>query len=216
MNYRAVIFDMDGTLLNTLQDIGEAANKALRANGLQQYPLESYNFFVGEGVRRLFEYALPPDLINEKMLEKCIDSFLEEYDKQWNINTQLYPGIAEMLSNLTDLGVKLSILSNKPDAFVKQCTDHYLNQWKFEEVMGHSETIPRKPDPTGALLIAEKLKIPDTEILYLGDTGIDMVTANAAKMKAIGALWGFRSREELVNAGAREVIDKPGQILEYL
>ncbi|MBU2515003.1 HAD family hydrolase [bacterium] len=216
MKNKAVIFDMDGTLLNTLQDIGEAANKALIANGLPQHPLEKYNYFVGEGVRKLFEYALPPDITDHKILEKCIDSFVEEYDKQWNNNTQLYPGISGMLDKLTELGIKLSILSNKPHEFVTQCADLYLKKWKFEEVMGPGELIPRKPDPAGALLIAKRMNISVSEILYVGDTGIDMVTANSAKMRAIGVLWGFRSKEELLGTGARFVIEKPEQLIEYL
>lgn len=216
MKYKAVIFDMDGTLLNTLEDIGIAANRSLAANGYPQREEEEYNYFVGAGVFKLFENALPPDAVNEDTLQKCVDRFFIEYDRQWHVNTRLYPGIDLMLDELTIRRIKLAILSNKPDAFVKQCTERYLRKWPFEMAYGNSEEIPRKPDPAGAFRIVDELGLTASDFLYMGDTGIDMKTANRAKMKAVGVLWGFRPKRELVETGAQVLIEYPSELLDLL
>ncbi len=216
MKYKAVIFDMDGTLLNTLEDIGEAANRVLRKKDLPQHSIEEYKLFVGEGARRLIERALPKEENSENLVIECLGMFFEEYEKTWNISTQMYPGISSLLDKLEDLPLSKSILSNKPDAFTKSCAAEYLNNWEFSRIMGHDNKIPRKPDPTGAISIATDLNIPPESFLFVGDTKIDMKTASRAGMTGIGVLWGFRSKEELINGGAKALLSDPMELLEFL
>jgi phosphoglycolate phosphatase len=216
MRYKAIIFDMDGTLLNTLNDIGEAVNRALAANDLPQHRLSEYRFFVGEGAKQLIEYALPADTKDEGLVLSCLNDFFEEYDKTWNQQTQLYPGIDRMLDNLETLPIRKSILSNKPDHFTKACAREYLKKWKFEAVMGCSDTVPRKPDPAGALMISSELDIRPAEMLFVGDTKIDMQTARNSGMTPVGVLWGFRPKEELVANGAVHLLNDPHDLFDLI
>ena len=216
MKFKAIIFDMDGTLLDTVADIGEAANRTLSHNNLPQHPLESYKHFVGEGARLLIERALPIENRTEDLISECLELFFQEYSNTWNNHTKLYPGIEELLNSLSELPVTLSILSNKPDNFTKACAAEYLNPWQFFKVIGNSDAIPRKPEPTGALSIVSELSLNPDECLFVGDTKIDMQTARAAGMTSIGVLWGFRPRKELVEAGANYLINAPKDLLTVL
>jgi phosphoglycolate phosphatase len=216
IDYKAVIFDMDGTLLDTLMDIGDATNLVLKSRGFPQHEIEKYKLFVGRGARKLMEQALPENALEDDLIEDCVNSFLEEYQKTWDQHADLYEGIADLLNELEIQGIRKSILSNKPDFFTKAFASKYLEKWNFEEVVGHSELIPRKPDPKGAFLIAEKMNLTPDQFLYLGDTNIDMQTANTAGMKPVGVLWGFRTREELVSAGAQVLLEKPMDLFDYL
>lgn len=209
MRYKAIIFDMDGTLLNTINDIGEAVNRVLAANSLPLHQLADYRFFVGEGAKQLIEYALPEGVKDEAFILACLDQFFKEYDKTWNQQTQLYPAIASMLDRLEALSIRKSILSNKPDRFTKTCAAHYLKNWTFESIVGYSELHPKKPDPAGALQISSELGIRPAEIMFVGDTKIDMQTARNSGMTPVGVLWGFRSRQELVENGAEHLLEHP-------
>lgn len=216
MKFKSIIFDMDGTLLDTVADIGKAANRALARNDFPQHPMESYKHFVGEGARLLIERALPLENRTEDLITECLDVFFREYNNTWNNNTRLYPGIEELLNSLSKLPLTLSILSNKPDQFTKACAAEYLDSWQFFRIIGNSDAIPRKPDPTGANSIVSDLNLEAEECLFVGDTKIDMQTANAAGMISVGVLWGFRPREELVEAGAHHLIDDPKGLLDIL
>lgn len=211
---QAVCFDLDGTLLDTLADIATAANRALAAEGLPQHPMESYRRFVGDGVATLCRRAVPSAQSGDDVLNaRCVEHFHREYQQCWREQTLLYPGIADLLDELTRRKVPLSVLSNKPHSFVQQCMRHYLADWPFRIALGQREGVPHKPDPTAALEIAAHLAIAPGDFLYLGDSNTDMRTARAAGMRAIGAAWGFRSREELLAAGAESVIDRPQALL---
>ncbi len=216
MRFKAIIFDMDGTLLDTVADIGEAANRVLSYKGFPQHPLESYKHFVGEGAGILIERALPAKSRTDELIGECLEMFFQEYGNTWNNHTRLYPGIKELLNSLSELPVTLSILSNKPDGFTKACANEYLDAWEFFRVIGNSDAIPRKPDPTGAISIISELKLAAEDCLFVGDTKIDMQTAKAAGMTSIGVLWGFRPREELVEARANHLVDEPAQMLNIL
>lgn len=216
MNFKAVIFDLDGTLLDSLEDIADAANRVLLNKGFPSHNVDAYRYFVGDGIHILMSRVLPEERRDDDTIEECIKSFREEYSHNWYVKTRPYEGIPEMLDELTARGLKLAVLSNKPDDFAKKCVYEFFREWHFEVVWGYQSQIPPKPDPGGALQIAEQMDVQPESILYLGDTDIDMKTAVAAGMFSIGALWGFRSLEELKNGGAKEVIARPEDILDFL
>lgn len=215
MDYLAVVFDLDGTLLDTLADIAEAANRVLVQHGFDPHPQDSYRQFVGEGVRVLFQRSLPPAACRDEVLAACAEDFRQAYAECWNVQTRAYEGIEDLLSALVTRGVRLAVLSNKPDVFTKSCVREYFPQFPFEPVLGQRDGTPRKPDPAGAREIAAAMDLAPNRFLYLGDTAVDMRTALAAGMFPVGALWGFRPLPELVSGGARAVIERPAELLQW-
>ena len=211
-----VIFDLDGTLLDTLADIADTANQVLRSLGYPAHERSAYRRFVGEGVRTLFSRALPPDSVDDQVLGRCIEGFRQAYSRQWNVKTQVYEGIRPLLHALHQRGVRLAVLSNKPDAFAKRCIEHYLPECPFEVVLGQREGVPRKPHPAAALEILDTMGVPAERCLYLGDSDVDMQTAAAAGVFAVGALWGFRTSDELRRSGAGSLIAHPLELLQVL
>ena len=213
MPFSAVLFDLDGTLLDTLEDIADAANAVLAARGMPTHSLAAYKLFVGEGVRRLLEKALPPEHRTAEIIDRCAAAFVSEYDRRWNAKSRPYDGVLALLASLKERQLPLAVLSNKPQRFTEQCVAHYFPAGTFACVLGQREGVPPKPDPAGAIDIARRLALPPERIAYLGDSGIDMQTAVRAGMHPIGALWGFRSRTELVASGAAAVIESPDELL---
>ena len=216
MNYRAILFDLDGTLLNTLQDVADAVNKGLVSLSFPQHSLETYKTLIGEGRDVLVRRALPVDHRDDATALKLLNMVNAEYQIHWSDNTRPYPGIPELLDVLAAKRIKIAVLSNKADDLTNLCVTKLLSQWRFTLVAGAKPSVPNKPDPTAALQIAKQLDISPAEFLYLGDSDIDMKTANRAGMYAIGAGWGFRSEQELLGAGAKAVIRHPGELLKYL
>ena len=216
MPRRAVLFDLDGTLLDTLEDLADATNRALARIGCPERPLENYRYYVGNGAVNLIRRALPEHRRDDETVGQCLAAFQEEYARNWDAKTHPYPGVPELLSALTERGVRIAVFSNKPDPFTKLCVDKLLPGHPFEVVLGASETVPHKPDTTGVELIVERLGIAREEILYVGDTGTDMQTAGAAGMFAVGVLWGFRPADELAEHGAKILIAEPGLLLELV
>lgn len=216
MKYRAIIFDLDGTLLNTLDDLGNAVNRTLEAEGLPTHPIAAYRYFVGNGARTMIRRALPEERRDEATTTRCLEIFRDDYARHWNVDTKPYDGVADMLDALAARDLRLAVLSNKPDADTKRCVAELLPNWEFELVLGQRDGIPHKPDPTGAIEIAEALGVPASTILYVGDTAVDMQTAAAARMFPAGALWGFRPRQELEASGARAFLAHPLEILAIL
>jgi phosphoglycolate phosphatase len=216
MTYDAIIFDLDGTLLDTLADIAESVNVVLAQFGFPVHELDAYRNFVGDGVATLFDRAIPEDRCDAQTVQACVAAFREAYRRRWNVHTCPYDGIPEMLDELSRRRWRLAVLSNKPDEFTQSCVRHFLSTWRFEVVFGQREGIPRKPDPTAANEIAALLNVPSSRCLYVGDTSIDMHTACNAGMYPVGVLWGFRTRRELELAGARHLIDHPRQLLDLL
>jgi len=213
---KAIIFDLDGTLLDTLEDIAISANFALTSLGFQAEENKKYRYFVGEGVFKLFENIFASHPQSQDTIQKAVSLFESHYAKQFNQNTKLYDGISKMLSFLQKRGFKMAILSNKPDSFTKMCAIKYLRQWQFDVVYGAREGIPRKPHPNSALEISTLLQVDPNECYYLGDTMIDMQTANSAGMIALGALWGFREEAELREHGAKYIIKTPSEVIKLL
>jgi len=210
-----MIFDLDGTLVNTLEDLAESMNEVLRQMGFPAHPVESYRYFVGGGIVRLASMVLPPDRVDGESVDRCVHLMRMEYEKRWDSKSALYPGVAELLSGLAARGIKMAILSNKPDGFTRKIYEKFLSSWDFQEIEGARPGMPVKPDPAQALLIAIKLKTIPERILYVGDTDTDMETALAAGMYPVGALWGFRTKTELLGSGAAVVMEKPEDILAF-
>ena len=216
MNFEAVIFDLDGTLLDTLADLADSMNSALRGLGYPEHDPEKYRYFVGDGMRNLARRVLPVDGQDENLVETVVKAMTTEYEQGWDVKTKPYSGMEETLDRLTVAGLKLAVLSNKPDPFTKKMVAALLPRWQFQPVLGARPDAPLKPDPAVALEIAQMLKIDPAKFLYVGDTATDMRTANAAGMFAVGAAWGFRTVEELEQSGARRIVHRPAEIVELL
>jgi len=216
MTYKAIIFDLDGTLLNTLDDLGNAFNRVLKKNGLPTHPIDKYRYFIGEGAAVLAERALPEELRKENLIQKYLNEFLADYSENYFVHTKPYDGIHALLEELNKRVIKTAVFSNKPQEATDQCVKRFFQTHRFQAVFGMNNSIPRKPNPAGALKISELLRISVSEFIFLGDTAIDMATALNADMMPIGAAWGFRSERELIDAGAQKVIKRPLELLEFL
>jgi phosphoglycolate phosphatase len=214
--FKSVLFDLDGTLLYTLTDVANAMNEALVRFGYPPHPVDAYKYFIGESVETEARRALPESARNPGTVKK-IAAFSEEiYDKCWGDNTYPYTGIPELLTELQNLGPPLVVLSNKNDRFTKVMVQKLLPDWQFKIVQGALSDAPLKPDPMLALQIAEKLRIPPEQFLYLGDTSTDMKTAVNAGMFPVGCLWGYRPADELLQSGAKVLINTPAEILDII
>lgn len=216
MAHTVVIFDLDGTLLDSLSDIANAANEVLAELSLPVHPVNDYRFMVGDGVAMLFERALPSDRREAALIERCVEGFRRTYERHWNQSSRPYDGIVELLDTLVSWQRKLAVLSNKPQKFTERCVREYFSEWPIAPVFGQRAGVPRKPDPAGALEIAAHFQVAPADCLYLGDSLVDMQTACRAGMFAVGALWGFRPRSELEAHGAAAVVAHPREVLDLL
>ncbi len=215
MNYKAVIFDMDGTLLYTLGDIALSVNKVLSELDMPTHPEKSYMKFVGYGLKETLKRACPTDC-PEEIFEKGYLRVIEEYSKNPVISTKPYEGIPCLLDSLVNMGVKISILSNKEDKLVKYIAESLLSSWPFTAIQGVLPDVPKKPDPYFALQILEDINVDPSEAIFVGDSGVDMMTASNAGMTAVGVTWGYRDIIELTEAGAEIVIDKPEDLVKII
>ena len=214
--FEAVIFDLDGTLLDTLDDIADAANNVLAREGFATHPVDAYRYFIGDGVRQLVARSLPEDRRDDDTIDRLREAYRHEYSRQWNVKTRPFDGVAELLNACTERGVKMAVLSNKPEDFVKLCVAEYFAAWPIDPVLGDHPDRPRKPDPTAALAIARGFGVAPASVLFVGDSAIDIETAIAAGMQAIGVPWGFRPRAELEDAGARSILTTPQDLIELI
>ncbi len=208
--YKAVLFDLDGTLTDTLVDIADAMNRALRLHGLPEWPVEAYRYLVGNGAKVLSERCVR----ERQELSAAVRQTYQAYYETHNlVQTKPYEGVPEMLQALVDRGIRLAVFSNKPDADTKAVVRHFFPEIPFAAVRGQVEGVPVKPDPTGALAVADEMGLAPGDFLYLGDTAVDMECALAAGMHPVGALWGFRTEEELRQSGAEHLARQPGDLL---
>ncbi|MDR3541509.1 MAG: HAD family hydrolase [Desulfosporosinus sp.] len=216
MKFKGVIFDLDGTLVNSLEDLADSMNNILQRYGFPSHELQAYKYFIGNGIKNLVREALPETSQEEALINRCFDLMMEEYSNNCTHKTQLYDGIAELLNELATRKMKLAVLSNKVDDLTKKVVMSLLPNWNFEVIIGVSAEIPRKPDPFGALLISQQLGIHSENLIYVGDTGVDMQAANSAGAYAVGALWGFRTKEELILNGAKYLLKHPLDLIQML
>jgi len=212
---KAVIFDLDGTLLNTIDDIADSCNVALSQYGLLGFSVEEYKYFVGNGVDELIRNVLDAQKADPSLWERVKSAYLRDYTQNQRNKTRPYPGILPLLENLNRLGIICNVLSNKPDIDTRAVISHYFPQVSFGWVVGKRPGYPIKPDPTSVKEMMEKLGQPANSILYVGDTYTDMMTAKNAGLASVGVLWGFRKAEELIRGGAWRLAERPEQILSF-
>ena len=209
---KLVIFDLDGTLLNTIADLAHSTNYALNKLGYPTHEIEKYNFMVGNGIDKLFERALPEEEKSKENVLRVRKEFVPYYDIHNADDSRPYPGIPELLSYLQDAGVQIAVASNKYQTATQKLVDHYFPEIHFTAVFGQREGVKVKPDPIIVSDILEIAKVAKEEALYVGDSGVDMQTAANAGVTACGVTWGFRPRTELEEFNPSYIADTAGEI----
>ena len=210
----AVIFDLDGTLLNTLGDLRAATNHALEVRGLPPHSMEEIRQFIGNGIRLLICRAMPEGT-PEAEIDAALDDFKAYYAAHIHDRTVPYDGIPQLLTALRKRDIKVAVLSNKIDSASQQLIEYFFPE-KTDVVFGEHVGVPRKPDPTSCRMVMQQLGVQPEQVLYVGDSGTDMQTAKNAGLYAVGVTWGFRSKEVLLKCGADVLVHRPEQILQIL
>ncbi len=216
MRFKAVIFDLDGTLLDSLEDLADAMNSVLARNRLPSHPVEAYRCFVGDGIAMLVQRALPFQLADEAILNRLVGEMQREYRERRTRKTRPYPGVVAMIDALVAAGFRLAVLSNKPEEATRHLVRELLPGGCFQLVVGAVPERARKPDPAAALEIAAGLGLSPAECICVGDSAVDIQTATAAGMFPVGVLWGFRPQTELSAAGARLLLAEPAELLAWI
>lgn len=209
---RGVIFDLDGTLVDSLQDIAAAMNRTLAERGFPTHPLEAYQSFIGEGVQKLAERALPKEHQDERA--SVVAAYQADYAQHLLTSSAPYPGIPALLDALSARGVPMTVLSNKPDAPTRELVQALFGRWSFQAVAGERPGVPRKPDPTAAWQLAQAMELPASDVFFIGDTLVDIACARAAGMRPLGVLWGFRAKE--VAASGVTTVRHPEELVPLL
>jgi phosphoglycolate phosphatase len=213
---KLVIFDLDGTLLDTIADLAGATNYALTQLGYPTHDTDTIRTFVGNGINKLLERALPANEQTEENVMRMRSYFVPYYDAHNADLSNPYPGIEVLLQSLQDNGIEIAVASNKYQEATTKLVKHYFPTIQFAEVLGQRENIPVKPHPTIVFDILNKTGIDKKEVLYVGDSGVDMQTAQNAEVDAIGVTWGFRSRIELETLHPMGIIDKAEELMDYI
>ncbi len=212
---KAVIFDLDGTLVNSLFDLATACDYALSQKGFPTHTVEEYKYFIGNGIPKLIERALPEVNRNAYIIEVVKEIFLKYYSVHFADKTVAYSGMKETVTELKDRGLKLAVVTNKADNMAKSVVKAVYGDI-FDIVVGLNDKFPAKPNAESTLDTLNKLSVTTNECVFVGDSAVDMQTANNAGIKSVGVLWGFRDREELVENGATYIIEKPQELLEII
>ncbi|GHV28228.1 phosphoglycolate phosphatase [Synergistales bacterium] len=211
---KAILFDLDGTLLNTLDDLADSANHVLESHGWPTHERDAYKLFVGSGAANLIKRIIPENEVKDDEIEELAQEFIARYNNAHILDkTRPYDGIIDMIALLKNRGVNLAVTSNKPDAQTRYLITEIFGEGTFSHVAGSTKGLPVKPDPTIAITAMQALSATPDECAFCGDSGVDMQTAKNARCCAIGVTWGFRSREELVANGADVIIDSPDELI---
>lgn len=213
---KLIIFDLDGTLLNTIDDLGSAVNHALKEHGFSEHPLEAYNMMVGNGVRRLIERAIPSESRSDETVSRLLESFREYYDVHLCDRTTPYPGIEPLLKELRTREVAVGVASNKYESAVKRLIGHFFPDIDFAAVCGQIEGYPPKPDPSVVFRLLTIAPMAKAETLYVGDSAIDVETARRACIDSVAVGWGFRPMHELASANPTHIITAPAELLPLI
>ncbi len=216
MAYKAIIFDLDGTLLDSLAGIAEATNQLLTDLGYPVFPVEDYRYFVGKGIEQLFINTIPEAELPKHSMETLMSDYREIYNRVWPQSTRPYKGITELLDTLCQKNIPMSILSNKSQSFTERMVEALLPNYPFFKVWGHRSGAPLKPNPRSARDIASEQGVAPKDFLFVGDTAVDMKTGKKAGMTSVGVLWGFRDYGELFENGADAIISTPDYLLKIL
>jgi phosphoglycolate phosphatase len=208
MKFKGVIFDLDGTLVDSLEDIANAMNKVLQDLNFPTHSYEAYQYFIGSGLRNLVSKALPDSNKDETQIDRCYALMIEVYSSACTQKTKPYAGIIELLDYLRTQNIKLSVFSNKADSLTKEITKTLFPNY-FDPIVGLSVESNKKPNPFEAMVISKKFGLKPEEIIFVGDSGIDMQTAKNANMYAVGVSWGYRPTKELLAEGARCILNHP-------
>ncbi|WP_394776375.1 HAD family hydrolase [Flavobacterium sp.] len=215
MKFKGIIFDLDGTLVNSLEDISDAMNVVLTSLNHPTHTYDTYQYFIGSGLRNLVSKALPASNNSDEQIEICFDCMINEYREICTLKTKPYEGIVELLNNLISKDIKLAVFSNKADELTKKIATEIFPDY-FENAVGLSTEALKKPNPFEALQISKSWNLKPEEILFVGDSDIDMQTAKNANMLAVGVTWGYRTEQELIESGAKLVINNPLELIEIL
>lgn len=213
---KTVLFDLDGTLLNTLDDLAGAGNWVCAQNGWPTHPVERYKYMVGNGIPKLVERFSPPEARTPERLAQTLAQFSARYDAHKEDKTAPYPGIAALLDALKAENVQAAVFSNKADAFCGKIIEHYFGAGRFAAVLGSRPGVPTKPDPTGLRTLMAAIGANEASTLFVGDSDVDILTGHNAHLPALGVLWGFRTEQELRAAGADALAAEPADILAYI
>lgn len=210
---KLVVFDLDGTLINSLEDLADSANWMLLQHGYPTHPVDAYRYFVGDGMRKLIERILPLEERNDVRIEQCKAEFVAYYTIHMEDKTVVYPGMIELLKELKDRGLKIAVATNKVHIAVAPLMAEYFPGIRFDSMIGQREGIPVKPHPQIMYDILKETDCQPSETLHVGDTATDMQLAHSAGVTPVGVLWGYRPLEELQEAGAKFIIEKPEELL---
>ena len=213
---KIVVFDLDGTLVNSLNDLAQSVNKGLVKAGIKAEPIENYNQYVGNGRDVMITKAMGRFADNKELFKIVEDTFNSEYAIHCNDNTTAYIGCADMLKNLKQKGIKTAVLSNKPDEFIAKILSRVYPSHTFTEAWGNKPEYKRKPSGEALIAMLNKHKISKEECIYVGDSDVDVFTAQDAKVRMAGVSWGFRGKDELKSAGAPFVADTAEELLDYI
>lgn len=210
------IFDLDGTLLNTIADLAAATNYALKQMNYPSHSTNSYNTMVGNGITKLIERALPEEARTNRIIEATRRHFLEYYDEHCTDETTIYPGIIQLLEELKNRGINIAVASNKYQKAVSKLINHFFGNISWSAIMGNVDGVPVKPDPSIVFNVLLECPTPKSDVIYIGDSGIDMETARRACVESCGVTWGYRPRHDLVAAHANHIVSNPDDILPLL
>ena len=213
---KTILFDLDGTLLNTIDDLADAANWVCAQNGWPTFSVETYKHFVGNGIPKLVERFSPESARTPEQLAATLAAFSAWYDAHKEDKTAPYPGMAELLDALQAEGIQTAVFSNKADEFCGKIVEHYFGKGKFTVIRGSRKGVPTKPDPAGVYALMQDIGADPKTTLFIGDSDVDILTGHNAHLPAMGVLWGFRSEAELTAVGADALARTPEDILDYL
>lgn len=215
MSVKAIIFDLDGTLANSLEDLADAVNFTLKKFGCKTHELGKYNGFVGDGMKMLLLRAFGTD-INKFEYQEVYNVFIKRYSEHFCDKTRVYYNELQIIERLQELNIKIAVVTNKVDFMAKAVVEKLYGKNKFCAVLGQSEEYPTKPNPEIVFKALNIMKVKPEECIFVGDSNIDIITGHNAGMKSVGVLWGFRTKEELKAAGADYIINNPNELLSVL
>lgn len=215
MKFNAVFFDLDGTLVNSLEDLASCVNYVLKQKGYPTHKTECYKLFAGDGILKMIERAAPSELSDSPIILELKEMFMQYYAEHYADNTTAYEGLIDLVESLKKKGIKLAVVTNKAQEMAQKVVEKLFGN-SFDYILGLREGIPAKPDPTGIFMAMKELSVEPSECAFVGDTGMDVAGGVNAGAYPIGVLWGFREKDELVKFGAKEFASTAEELLNII